>query len=433
MLFITRPMCFLLERNRGVSTYIVINEWTGTNESIAIQRMAKLFRMSLDKADAIFDRILSGQSWQFEKTVSDQQGEKAVSFLGDMGFRVDLKPPDSNGGAPAVPKLPSQTQTLPRAATQSVASSRGKYQFGFSGTGGELFRIFIVNLILTVLTLGVYRFWAKTKLRHYLYENTSFANDRFAYHGTAMELLNGFFRFTIIFTLISVGISGLELMAPKEGQIARSFVSLLIFLFLPYFMVSAWRYRLSRTSWRGIRFSFRGKVKEATWIYVKGWILSILTLNFYNPWFYINQQTFWRSQSHFGNLNMEFDGKGRDIFKRFLLNALLLIPTLGFCFFWYLAYLQRYSWEHTSFQGQRFKFTATGGQLMSLHVGNFFLFILTLGLAYPWILVRNNRFLATHLTLQGTMSLDKVVQDMKNSGTFGEAALDSFDVPVDVF
>ena len=59
---------------------------------------------------------------------------------------------------------------------------------GFHGTGGGLFKIMLINWVLTFFTIGIYYFWGKTKVRRYLWEQSSFAGDRFHYHGTGGEL-----------------------------------------------------------------------------------------------------------------------------------------------------------------------------------------------------------------------------------------------------
>ncbi len=61
----------------------------------------------------------------------------------------------------------------------------------FHGEGGALFGIYIVNLLLTIVTLGVFYFWGKTRVRRYMYSQAAFGGDRFTYHGTGMELLIG--------------------------------------------------------------------------------------------------------------------------------------------------------------------------------------------------------------------------------------------------
>src|SRR5215510_8374244 len=64
----------------------------------------------------------------------------------------------------------------------------------FHGSAQTLFGIWIVNVFLTLLTLGVYYFWAKVRIREYLLSQTSFEGDRFAYHGTGTELLIGWIK-----------------------------------------------------------------------------------------------------------------------------------------------------------------------------------------------------------------------------------------------
>src|SRR5437867_6578903 len=89
----------------------------------------------------------------------------------------------------------------------------------------------------------------------------------------------------------------------------RLFTSLLVFMFVPIAMVGARRYRLSRTSWRGIRFSFRGRARAFVRVFVLGSLLSALTLTLYYPFFQVRQQAFMVSNSRFGRRPFRFDGR----------------------------------------------------------------------------------------------------------------------------
>ena len=64
--------------------------------------------------------------------------------------------------------------------------------FQYDGRLGELYWIFIKNLLLSIITLGIFRFWGKTRIRRYLWSHTSLAGDRFEYTGTGGELFIGF-------------------------------------------------------------------------------------------------------------------------------------------------------------------------------------------------------------------------------------------------
>ena len=203
-------------------------------------------------------------------------------------------------------------------------------------------------------------------------------------------------------------------------------------LWIPFVMVGAWRYRLSRTSWRGIRFSFRGEGRQALSIYFKGYLAVPLTLGLYWPYFKMETENFWRENSWFGDVQMRFSGKGKDFLKKFIF-ALILTPlTLGFYLFWFQADLSRYLWSHTHIGGATFNFPIKGRDYFNLKIGNFFIIILSLGLGYSWVVVRNRKFISDNLTLAGTVELNRVVQEMKDSGAFGEEGMDMIDVPIDI-
>jgi uncharacterized membrane protein YjgN (DUF898 family) len=69
---------------------------------------------------------------------------------------------------------------------------------------------------------------------------------------------------------------------------------------------------------------------------------------------------------------------------------------------------------------------------MKLKVINFFIILFTLGFGYPWAVVRNQNFLTENLTLAGNIELNRVVQKMRDGGSFGEEALYAMDVPIEI-
>src|SRR5262245_54813734 len=64
-------------------------------------------------------------------------------------------------------------------------------RFSFTGSGGEYFRIWIVNMLLSILTLGIYSAWAKVRRLRYFYGNTHLAGSAFEYHGRPIAILKG--------------------------------------------------------------------------------------------------------------------------------------------------------------------------------------------------------------------------------------------------
>ncbi|MCH7624192.1 MAG: DUF898 domain-containing protein [Nitrospinae bacterium] len=411
-----------------MSHQITLNSWFGSDPDQAAKKLAKVFRMSLEQSETVVDKLRDGRPWKFARKISDHQAGPAAAYLQSLGFQVDLQPLDSTDDdamdSPAEQEIPANQY--------ESSESELSLPFAFRGQGKELFGITFVNLLKTIVTLGIYRFWAKTKVRQYLWSNTVFAGDSFSYQGTGKELFRGFLKFIGMLISFMIVLGVLQAVGGPIGQMAGGLAPLIFWPLVPVLMVGAWRYRLSRTAWRGIRFSFRGERKKAMMIYMKGGFLTAITLGLYWPFFRMQAEAFWRENSWFGNLQGEFTGEGKEIFGKYVLAIFLSIITMGIYWIWFSAYMQRYRWSHTRFGNAHFRFTATGGELFVLNLVNVLLLVFTVGLSYPWVVVRNQKFFTAHLTLEGDVDMDSVVQEMKESGAVGEEALDAFDIPVDV-
>ena len=337
----------------------------------------------------------------------------------------------------AVPPASVPPPVGPRPPTDGAGRdpSPGQIQrLSFHGSGGSLLGIHIVNVFLTIITLGIYYFWAKVRVRSYVLSQTEFAGDRFAYHGTGKELLVGFLKAVLLigvpFFLLRVGIDFVA-RGPIAQAVAGSLSYVALLAFLAFATIGARRYRLSRTSWRGLRFSFRGQLLEFVKLFVGGWLISTITLGLYYPFFDTRRHGFLMSHSYFGSERFSFDGRGKDLFGRFLLTILLTLPTLGLCWFWFLARKQRYFWEHTSFGAARFQCTVTGGRLLALNLGNAIILVLTLGFGWPWVVVRNARFACTYVVLEGSLDLTMVQQEAQAVSTTGEGLAGILDAGFD--
>ncbi len=313
------------------------------------------------------------------------------------------------------------------ASQLSGASSGGKQQLRFLGEGSTLFGMFIVNVLLSMVTLGIYSFWGKVNIRRYLYGQTELMGDRFAYHGTGKELFLGalkFFGLLIVFGLL------LALLSMVLGPFAVFLAYVAAFLAVPYALWASMRYRLSRTSWRGIRFNFRGSLADCFRIYLPGVLLSGLTLGIYYPFFRARMRTYWINNSYLGNTPFKYDGEGGALLGSFIIAALLSLPTLNLIWFWYLPKQERYDWSHTTFEGARFASELTGSALLGHLIVNGLLSIVTLGLAFPWIMVRMLRFRFDVLSFSGDANLAKVAQDASalRAGAAGDTMADALDV-----
>jgi len=296
----------------------------------------------------------------------------------------------------------------------------------FHGHGGTLFGIHVINLLLSVLTLGVYYFWGKVRVQRFLHSQMEFDGDRFAYHGTGVELLIGFLKTLGLVVLGVIGLALLQLSGARPETVAAA--TLLIYpvllVVVPVAIAGSRRYRLSRASWRGIRFSFRGQTAAFVRLFVSGALLSVVTFGVYYPFFYNNMWRFLMNNTYYGTARFEYDGTGADLFGRFLLAMVLTPLTLGIYWFWFAAHRQRYMWAHTSFAASRFRCTVTGGRLFRLNLGNGLLLVITLGLALPWVQARNIRFLCGTLAVEGLPVMDAIRQEAQAASPTGEAIAD---------
>jgi uncharacterized membrane protein YjgN (DUF898 family) len=335
----------------------------------------------------------------------------------------------SSHAAQEAAQIPPQEAAAPKSSTSATG------RLVFHGNGSSLFGVQIVNAFLTLVTLGVYFFWGKVKVRNYLLSQTEFEGDRFAYHGSGKELLLGTMKAFVIFGL-PYGILSFVPEMMQAGPLVESLGQLLALLvlavFIPVAMVGVRSYRLSRTSWRGIRFSFRGRARELSEIMAKGLVLTAITLGLYYPFFDAKRQAFWVSNSYIGNRNFSFDGQGKDLFGAYLLALLLLPFTLGLSWIWFIAKKQRYFWDHTSIDGARFHSTMTGGNFLALTLTNLLLVLFTLGIALPWAIVRSIRFIADTLSLEGALDLESIRQQAQVASPTGEGLSSFLDIGLDV-
>ncbi|RZL64845.1 MAG: DUF898 domain-containing protein [Variovorax sp.] len=131
----------------------------------------------------------------------------------------------------------------------------------FTGAGGEYFRVWIVNVLLTIVTLGIYTPWARRRTVQYFYGHTLLADSPFEFTAPLRRMVIGF--------LLFVALYGAFELASNTGQdTAVSLMMVAAALLAPWLWGSAVRFRLGHTRWRGLRLQF-----QATWreIYSASW------------------------------------------------------------------------------------------------------------------------------------------------------------------
>jgi uncharacterized membrane protein YjgN (DUF898 family) len=132
----------------------------------------------------------------------------------------------------------------------------------FVGSGSEYFRIWIVNLLLTLVTLGLYYPFAKVRRLKYFHGATELAGQPFGFHADPWKMLRGY--------LLVGAMMVLYVVAGQVSPIAGLIALLIVGALWPALWHSSLRFRFANTSWRGLRFHFRGTRGGAYKVY--GWM-----------------------------------------------------------------------------------------------------------------------------------------------------------------
>lgn len=145
----------------------------------------------------------------------------------------------------------------------------------FTGSGGEYFRVWIVNVLLTILTLGIYTPWARRRTAQYFYGHTVVAGSPLEFTAQQGRMVKGF----IVLVMISIAYQ----IAVNTGQDTAVGVFLLAGALLsPFIWGSAMRFRLGSTRWRGLRLQFTASWRE---VYKASWPVFAIALVWFGVFF----------------------------------------------------------------------------------------------------------------------------------------------------
>ncbi|MDR2127484.1 MAG: DUF898 family protein [Burkholderiaceae bacterium] len=169
---------------------------------------------------------------------------------------------------PAAASRPAATFQQPAAAFQpaapkenaDAADADAEHRFQFTGSGGEYFRIWITNLLLSLLTLGIYSAWAKVRREQYFHRNTLLDGSGFDYHGNPIAILKG----RALAVLLLVIYTATE----KYSWSVHMVVLLAALPLVPWLFQRSLIFRSRNSSWRGLRFDFHGSYRDACFTFL---------------------------------------------------------------------------------------------------------------------------------------------------------------------
>ena len=343
-----------------------------------------------------------------------------------------------------------------------------KVRLRFTGTGVEYFGIWIVNLLLTIVTLGIYSAWAKVRRLRYFYRHTELAGSSFDFHGSPMRILAG--RAIALVMLIAYNYSA-RLRSPVTIVILAA-----IAVVMPWLLRNSFRFRLYNTSWRGTRFHFRGGVARAYRVFLLNGLLTLVTLYLLAPFMHQRLKAYQHDNTWFGRTQCSFHARAGQFYLVYLsllavmvafallfglsgiggtfaalsqaqkhgghidANAVLratvilygaLIATgvsIGPVFH---ALLTNLIWNNTRLGEHRIECKVSPLGLAWITLSNFALVVLTLGAFVPWAMVRLAKFQLESVQLLPAGDLQEFeAAEPESIGAAGEETAAAFDFDI---
>lgn len=341
------------------------------------------------------------------------------------------------------------------------------HPFSFYGAGREYFRIWIVNISLTILTLGIYSAWAKVRNLNYFYANTEVAESRFHYHASPVAILKGrllVFVFFVLYMLITN-------YYPMTG-ILFSF----LFLFLmPTLIVRSLRFTARNSSYRGVRFDFNGSIWGAIKYFIFYPMLVPFTLGLIFPYMLHQQQKYVVENATYGKEKFIFNNNvkafygiclkvslfvlafmflmlsvlgevgemGMDVDPEtgepkvnwalgLMLAVMMAFMTVIQGFFQALLMNARYKQSQLGQTGEGesgFESSLSAIKLSWIYLSNLILIMASFGLAIPWTKMRLMHYRVASLTFkQGAGFNGIVAAQLDEQSALGEEAGDAMDL-----
>lgn len=196
----------------------------------------------------------------------------------------------------------------------------------FSGERREFRRLIVRGGLLELFTLGFYRFWLATDLRRHLWMHSAVAGDPAEYTGRARELLIGFLIALAILVPVYLAYFLVGLEAERLQAFASVPLALFLYLFSEFARYRARRYRVTRTVWRGLRFSMGGSGWGYSWRAGLWTLLTFVSLGLALPWRQAALERYKMRHTAYGTLEGRFVGTGGQFFKRAWYLWLLALP-----------------------------------------------------------------------------------------------------------
>ena len=428
----------------------------GFERAQVMQRFGELFGLSAEEVAKVFGhpRVV------FKRNLTHAAANTFRDRLLGIGMAVSVDagpasgvavPPAAGPAQSKVPPEPTVSPAAPAAAPVAApplgADELRVVPFRFSGDGFEFFRIWIVNILLSLVTLGVYSAWAKVRTQRYLHGNTRLDDGSFDYLADPLRILKG--------RLIAFALLVVYMLADQFVPLLGVVLMLAFIAILPWVMVRGIAFRNHNSAWRGVRFGFDGQLGEAYKVFLLWPMLGALSFGLLFPYALCRQQRFIIANSRYGMTPFTFGATPRGFYMAFL--ALLGVMLGGLAATALIsmvlpvaapvamlaAYLLAFALFNVRFANLTYNNTALGvhrmaadyrlGSYAALMLTNTLAIVFTLGLFYPWAKVRSARYAADHIRVVAEGDLDEFAAAARDEvSALGGEIGDLFDVDLGI-
>ncbi len=422
--------------------------------------VSKLFALGKEKADNLFGshRVI------IKSNIAKNKANYYLKMLTQAGARVYmekipstaaltnekvLEDADKDSAQPfraAMAKAAhEQTQAANAAISAAKPLDKKDINFRFNGTGSEYFKIWIVNLLLTIVTLGIYSAWAKVRTRRYFYGNTKVDGGSFDYRANPVAILKG--RLIAVAFFMSYSITSNY--APIVGIVLMLF----LFTMVPWLVVRSLSFNARMSAYRNISFGFDGTIGDAAKAFILWPLLAALTLGILSPYAFFRQQQFIVANSRYGTTGFHFSARPGLYYTMFFTVFLIAIAgagltaglaavtgpaagILGAVFYLFIfAYINvrmiNLRYNHAHLGNHNFVSKLEIGSYAMLILTNTVATVLTLGIFYPWAQVRTAQYKVSRLQLQAAGDIgDFVAAQEKEVSALGQEIGDVFDIEI---
>jgi len=346
----------------------------------------------------------------------------------------------------------------------TMKKRHSKEALEFTATTGEYFNIWIVNIFLTIVSLGVYSAWAKVRTNRYFYANTHYKGSSFEYTADPMKILKGR---VLIFLIYALFVFSSEILMNRTASVI---ILVFVLAFIPWMINKAIKFRLRNTKFRNIRFRYNeGLSPFYSFFFVHG-ILNIITLFLAFPYSYNKFKKLIVDNSKYGNSSFEYEGESGTLYWIYTKTALysifmfvgmgllmgvatailrhgeakesLILFVSGFYIFYIFigfligafleALMKNYVWSKTTLGDVTFESTLQYGRLSSIYTVNFIAIVFSLGLLIPWAKVRTLKYKCANFYIDA-VDLDKYSSaKSRDEDAFGEEGDEFLDIDIGV-